>query len=192
MPSCFVASAKKMHVAEEVVSPSGYGAAVAELQRLGHTQNRQEMMKIIVSTANLVFSTFLTESTELGRTSRPIGADELFPVLLYVVTQACISHMYGIVSFLDNATPPSNKVGEASYYLATIIAAVQVLYEAREERGLLYDHCSSKELPDSGFRCSDMKDFVSTSSVLSDASATEGMLVSPKGLCEEGFRFDEL
>lgn len=64
-----------------------------------------------------------------------LGADDLLPIFIYVVTQCGVSRLLSLKTMLAALIDPSRMLAEAGYCLATLEGAIQYILSLDEDAG---------------------------------------------------------
>ncbi|CAM9441271.1 unnamed protein product [Chrysoparadoxa australica] len=128
----------------EQISASSWASAVEAMQQMGALTLLCDKLEALVTVAHQINVVYAHEHREPTRSL--LGADDLFPIFLWVLVQACKDEggrntgirgkdLPGLVKVLSYLCDPTKVLSEIGYYLATLEAAIAHLRFAFAEEG---------------------------------------------------------
>lgn len=121
MPS--VVGVQKKLYPEDIKEP--YSAAVEELEHLPHQRTPQRKLECIVRTLRVICE--CTEEYCPTPGSAAIGADDLLPILAFVVLKSSMSHLLSECAALEEFIHEGYLIGEEGYCLTSLLSALAYL-----------------------------------------------------------------
>lgn len=112
------------------ISISSWETAVNHLRRLSGdiTTLPSDKLDVLVAAVKEVHALFRREHAD----AKDLGADELLPVFIYVVSQCGISRLLSLKNMLAGLCDPGRLMSEPGYCLATLEAAIDYLLQLDE------------------------------------------------------------
>jgi hypothetical protein len=117
------------HIAKEFISPLGWKSAIFELSTLETQLTPWDMLNTLIRTSKSIYSEYkhaiLSHSSD--RDVKPLGADDIVPIFIYVFCQSQFSRPLVAKEIMWHLSHPSLLHGECGYYLTIYDSCVQYI-----------------------------------------------------------------
>lgn len=119
---------------------------MAHLRRLSGdvTALPSDKLDVLVATVREIHALFRREHPPAGGGAGPgagsggaavLGADDLLPIFIYVVTQCGVSRLLSLKTMLAALIDPSRMLADAGYCLAMLESSIQYISQMEEDAG---------------------------------------------------------
>lgn len=112
-------------IEEKYVSKSNWSLAIIEFNNMINYQLPYEKMECILSTLRAIVDTTKIEGS--FDTFSGISADDLLPILIYVISHSDICELESLSQYLWLLSDPNELSGESGYYLTVFTSVVEFL-----------------------------------------------------------------
>jgi len=111
-----------------------YDAAVAELRHLPRMRTPAAKLRCLVNTANNIVKCVAAHCRRIGARidSLPVSAEQLLPILAYVLIKSGVAHLHSECRFLHDFITEVAEMREEGYTLATFAMALELVRRCDE------------------------------------------------------------
>uniref|UniRef100_A0A6B2LJ30 VPS9 domain-containing protein n=1 Tax=Arcella intermedia TaxID=1963864 RepID=A0A6B2LJ30_9EUKA len=110
-----------------------YQSAILSLQQLSNSTSIESKLKCLTQAATKIISSV---DTYWAKQSAPraitVGADEILPLMIYVVVKARVPHIFSEGIFMELFIDENQSIQQEGYVLATFQMALKEIYEMKK------------------------------------------------------------
>lgn len=145
-------SQEDVGIPAKLVSKSKWSFAILELNNMNNYILPFERLECILSCVRAVVDTTRIEKS--FSESSGISADDLLPILIYIVSSSAITGLESLIQFLWLVSDPAELSGESGYYLTMFTSVVEFIknyeepvFETKPKEGLQKSQSFQDDIP---------------------------------------------
>jgi hypothetical protein len=119
------------------ISPSSWSSVVTSFRAIVNYTLPFDKIEAILQVSKNLLTLFQQEHPN---SEKPIGADELLPIFIYIVVQAQLPNLVIINHELQTLCDQDRVMSETGYYLATLQASISHILDANLEKPRPFSH----------------------------------------------------
>lgn len=119
------------------ISPSSWGEVVTGFRSIMNYTLPYDKIEAILQVSKQLLALFQQEHPNA---EKPIGADELLPIFIYIVVQAQLPNLVIINHELQTLCDQDRVMSETGYYLATLQASISHILDADLDKPRLFSY----------------------------------------------------
>jgi hypothetical protein len=119
------------------ISPSSWEAVISNLKELRSKSLPYDRIDCLLNVAKDIPRIF---NEEHPNDDKPLGADDILPIFIYVLVKAHIPNLLALNHELQCLCDPERRMSESGYYLATLEASLQHIREAKVDSTIINDY----------------------------------------------------
>jgi hypothetical protein len=112
-------------------SPSDWGAAVVQFRAIAGNTLPSDKIDSLLAVARCLFKLFQLEHPN---SDRPLSADDMLPIFIFIVVQARVPNLVVIDHEMQELCDSDQQMSESGYYLATLHATITHILDANIDR----------------------------------------------------------